>query len=66
MLKNGGQKISRTQLTQNLNDNIKKASDLSTLSIETLEAFIFDPFQNKPTVKEAIVLSQKFGCSTIS
>jgi len=43
------------------NDDIKIAADLSTLSIETLEAFIFDPFQNKPTVKEAIVLSQNLG-----
>lgn len=43
------------------NDDIKIAADLSTLSIEMLEAFIFDPFQNKPTVKEAIVLSQNLG-----
>ena len=43
------------------NDDIKKAADLCTLSVETLEAFIFDPFQNKPTAKEAIVLSQNLG-----
>jgi len=51
----------KNAINSKFEDNIKKASDLSTLSIETLEAFIFDPFQNKPTVKEAIVLSQNLG-----
>jgi DNA polymerase II large subunit len=42
-------------------DDIKKAAELSTLSAATLEDFMSDPFQNKPKIKEAIVLSQNLG-----
>jgi DNA polymerase II large subunit len=36
----------------------RKTADACKLSVETLESFIVDPFLNKPTVKEAIALSQ--------
>jgi DNA polymerase II large subunit len=42
------------------NDFIK-ASEACKLSVGKLECFIFDPFLNKPTVKEAILLSQNLG-----
>ncbi len=39
----------------------RKTADACKLSVETLESFIDDPFLKKPTVKEAIVLSQILG-----
>ncbi len=39
----------------------RKAADACKLSIKKLESFFIDPFQNKPTVKEAILLSQRLG-----
>jgi DNA polymerase II large subunit len=39
----------------------RKAADSFSLSMGKLESFIVDPFLNKPTVKEAIVLSQNLG-----
>jgi DNA polymerase II large subunit len=39
----------------------RKAADSCGLSVGKLESFIVDPFLNKPTVKEAIVLSQNLG-----
>jgi DNA polymerase II large subunit len=39
----------------------KKAADTCGISAEKLESLIVDPFLNKPTVKEAIMLSQTLG-----
>ena len=39
----------------------RKAAEICNLSTERLESFTVDPFQNKPTVKEAIALSQNLG-----
>ncbi len=39
----------------------RKAAEVCNLSTERLESFTVDPFQNKPTVKEAIALSQNLG-----
>lgn len=36
----------------------KKASDACGLAVQVLEGFLFDPFKNKPTVKEAMLLSK--------
>ena len=40
---------------------IRKAAKVCNISLDKLEGFLFDPFQNKPTVKEAITLSQNLG-----
>ena len=39
----------------------RKTTSSCNLSVEKLESFILDPFLNKPTVKEAIALSQNIG-----
>ncbi len=39
----------------------RKTTISCNLSVEKLESFILDPFLNKPTVKEAIALSQNIG-----
>ena len=39
----------------------RKTAEACKLSVEKLESFIVDPFLNKPTVKEAIVLSQNLA-----
>ena len=41
--------------------DFRKAAEVCKLSVEKLKGFIVDPFLNKPTVKEAIVLSQNLG-----
>jgi len=41
--------------------DFRKAAEACKLSVEKLESFVVDPFLNKPTVNEAIVLSQNFG-----
>jgi DNA polymerase II large subunit len=41
--------------------NYQKASEISNIPIDRLECFIFDPFKNKPTTKEAAALSKTFG-----
>jgi DNA polymerase II large subunit len=38
-----------------------KAAEACKLSSDKLEGFIYDPFKNKPTTKEAAVLSQTLG-----
>ena len=38
-----------------------KAAEKCNLSVEKLQNFLVDPFVNKPTVKEAILLSQNLG-----
>ncbi len=38
-----------------------KAAEKCILSVEKLQKFLVDPFVNKPTVKEAILLSQNLG-----
>jgi DNA polymerase II large subunit len=40
---------------------IRKAAETCSIPLDTLERFLLDPFQNKPTVKEAIALSQNLG-----
>ncbi len=39
----------------------QKAAQACTMTPERLESFIFDPFKNKPTPKEAITLSKVLG-----
>ncbi len=41
--------------------DFRKAAETCKLSVEKLERFIVNPFLNKPTVNEAIVLSQNLG-----
>ena len=41
--------------------NIEKASQASQILPERLKGFFEDPFRNKPTVKEAVLLSLHFG-----
>jgi DNA polymerase II large subunit len=36
----------------------KKAAEACGLSVQQLEAFLFDPFKSKPTIKEAVSISQ--------
>jgi len=36
----------------------KKAAEACCFSVQQLEAFLVDPFQNKPTIKQAVVLSK--------
>ncbi len=43
------------------NGDNKKAAEACNLSLQELEAFLFDPFKNKPTIKEAIALSANLG-----
>ncbi len=38
-----------------------KAASACNLALERLESFLAEPFKNKPSVKEAIVLSQNLG-----
>ncbi len=41
--------------------DFRKAADVCKLSVKKLKGFIVDPYLNKPTVNEAIVLSQNLG-----
>ncbi len=41
--------------------NLRKAAENCKLSVEKLQSFLVDPFKNKPTVNEAILLSQNMG-----
>ncbi len=41
--------------------NTQQASQVTKISAERLEGFIADPFENKPTTKEAAMLSQTLG-----
>jgi len=41
--------------------DFRKAAEVCKLSVEKLKGFIVDPYLNKPTVNEAIVLSQNMG-----
>ncbi len=41
--------------------NYKKAAKAANISPEKIESFILDPFKKKPSIKEAIVLSQLLG-----
>ena len=41
--------------------DFRKAAEACKLSVEKLKGFIVDPYLNKPTVNEAIVLSQNLG-----
>jgi DNA polymerase II large subunit len=41
--------------------NLRKAAENCKLSVEKLQSFLVDPFKNKPTVNEAIFLSQNLG-----
>ena len=41
----------------------KKAAEACKVSVEQLEGFMYDPFKNKPTTKEAACSKPKLGCS---
>ncbi len=41
--------------------DFKKVAEKCKLSVEKLQSFIVDPFVNKPTINEAIMLSQNLG-----
>ncbi len=41
--------------------DLRKAAEICKVSAERLEGFIYDPFKNKPTTKEAIAISQSLG-----
>jgi DNA polymerase II large subunit len=45
----------------NFGSDYRKAAEASKVSPERLESFVYDPFQNKPTAKEAIAISQNLG-----
>jgi DNA polymerase II large subunit len=47
-------------LTEKLDGNLEKAAETVKISPERLKAFLEEPFSNKPTAKEAIVLSLLF------
>ncbi len=61
MWRNGGLKTSRTLILAKYGSDFRKAAEACKLSVEKLEGFIVDPFLNKPTVNEAIMLSQNLG-----
>ena len=46
-----------TALTERFNGNIAKAAETIRISEEKLRAFLEEPFDNKPTAKEALMLS---------
>jgi DNA polymerase II large subunit len=47
-------------LTEKLDGNLEKAAEAAKISQERLKAFLEEPFSNKPTAKEAILLSLHF------
>jgi len=48
-------------LAEKFGSDREKAAEATKLSSEKLAGFLFDPFVNKPSVKEAILLSQCLG-----
>ena len=48
-------------LTAKYGEDHKKAVDDCKLTSDALEGFMYDPFKNKPTIKQAIALSQTLG-----
>jgi len=48
-------------LTEKFGTNYKMAAKNAKISIEELKSFLDDPFNNKPTAKQAILLSQHLG-----
>lgn len=44
-------------LMKKFNDNFEEAADAMNIKAEKLKAFLIDPFVNKPTITEAIMLS---------
>ena len=59
--RNGGQKTFKTRFSPNMALTWEKPQTHPNLASEKLEGLLLDPFQNKPTVKDAILLSQTFG-----
>jgi len=49
------------QIKNKTSDDLQETAERSHLSTERLKGFLDDPFNNKPTAKEAIVLSLKLG-----
>ena len=48
-------------LTQKFSSDSAKAANATQVSAERLKSFLDDPFRNKPTTKEAILLSLRMG-----
>jgi DNA polymerase II large subunit len=56
-------------LTEKFGSDLKKAAETVQISLENLKGFLDNPFSNKPTTKQAILLSRLLGlplhpCST--
>jgi DNA polymerase II large subunit len=51
----------KTALRKRFDGDLEKAAETAKISEETLSAFLEDPFCNKPTAKEAILLSLHFN-----
>jgi DNA polymerase II large subunit len=47
----------KTVLTEKYDGDIAKAAETAKISVETLRAFLEEPFGKKPTAKEAVMLS---------
>ena len=60
-LKNGGSKMLKELLLKNSVQTIQKAAEETQISLSRLNSFLADPFSNKPTFKEAILLSLNLG-----
>ncbi len=51
----------QSAISEKFSSDYQKAAKSTNLKIENLEAFVTDPFVNKPTVKEAAALSSCLG-----
>ena len=48
-------------LKEKFGSDYEKAAEATQVSVERLNSFLDDPFRNKPTTKEAILLSSRLG-----
>jgi DNA polymerase II large subunit len=51
----------QSQIANKFVSDIRKAADAAQISVEKIKGFLEDPFSNKPTAKEAILLSIHLG-----
>ena len=51
----------QTLITDKFNSDYQKTAEAAQVSIERLKGFLDDPFRNKPTAKEAILISLHVG-----
>ncbi len=51
----------KNAISTRFNNDYKKAAESCKFSIDKLEQLLVDPFLNKPTIEEAIILSQTLG-----